>query len=87
MLNRILEAPGISRTTTALALATQIPYRVLPLVAAAAGDADGSRSTRPRQLTAPGQPGPVHPRLRSLAPCKGHARSPRLPSPWWTWGP
>ena len=35
VLNRILEAPGITRTTTALALATQIPYRVLPLVDAA----------------------------------------------------
>ena len=38
VLNRILEAPGITRTTTALALATQISYRVLPLVEAAEGD-------------------------------------------------
>ena len=35
VLNRIIEAPGITRTTTVLALATQIPYRVLPLVDAA----------------------------------------------------
>lgn len=36
VLNRVLEAPGIARTTTVLALATQIPYRVVPLVEAAA---------------------------------------------------
>ena len=51
VLNRVLEAPGISRTTTVLALAPQIPYRVLPLVAAAAaGDPDESQK---------GEPGPV----------------------------
>ena len=36
ILNRILDADGIMRTTTVLALATQIPARVLPLVAAVA---------------------------------------------------
>ena len=53
VLNRILEAPGITRTTTALALATQIPYRVLPLVAAAGGDGGTPLGT--------GEPGPVGP--------------------------
>jgi DNA-binding Lrp family transcriptional regulator len=51
VLNRILEAPGIMRTTTVLALATQIPYRVLPLVEAAAS----GRGT-PSRI---GEPGPV----------------------------
>jgi DNA-binding Lrp family transcriptional regulator len=52
VLNRILEAPGISRTTTVLALATQIRYRALPVVEAEAlGTGTGS---------APGEPGPVH---------------------------
>ena len=51
VLNQVLEAPGISRTTTVLALAPQIPYRVLPLVAAAAaGEPDESQK---------GEPGPV----------------------------
>jgi DNA-binding Lrp family transcriptional regulator len=45
VLNRILEAPGITRTTTALALATQIPYRVLPLVDAAASGRGTSLGT------------------------------------------
>ncbi len=50
VLNRILEAPGISRTTTVLALSSQIPYRVMPLVdAAAAHERD----------TVGGEPGPV----------------------------
>ena len=47
----------ISRTTTALALATQIPYRVLPLVEAMAGDGGTPLG--------PGEPGRVdanHPR-------------------------
>jgi DNA-binding Lrp family transcriptional regulator len=56
VLSQVLEAPGISRTTTALALATQIPYRVLPLVAAAA-HADGTVAAERRAR----EPGPVHP--------------------------
>lgn len=36
VVNRILEVQGISRTTTVIALSEQIPYRVLPLVEAAA---------------------------------------------------
>ena len=35
VINRILEVQGIDRTTTVIALSDQIPYRVLPLVAAA----------------------------------------------------
>jgi DNA-binding Lrp family transcriptional regulator len=35
VLNRILEVQGISRTTTAIALTEQIPYRLTPLVDAA----------------------------------------------------
>jgi DNA-binding Lrp family transcriptional regulator len=34
VINRILEVQGISRTTTVIALSEQIPFRVLPLVAA-----------------------------------------------------
>jgi DNA-binding Lrp family transcriptional regulator len=52
VLNRVLAAPGISRTTTMLALAPQIPYRVLPLVRAAAGRGTGEAGL--------GEPGPVH---------------------------
>jgi DNA-binding Lrp family transcriptional regulator len=52
VLNRILQVPGITRTTTVLALATQIPYRTGPLVAAAAGDVSSTGD-------APGEPGPV----------------------------
>ena len=62
MLNRILEAPGISRTTTALALATQIPYRVLPLVAAAS-----TGGGTPLGTGEPGRvDGPPEPRQRAM---------------------
>ncbi|MGH9066838.1 MAG: Lrp/AsnC family transcriptional regulator [Acidimicrobiales bacterium] len=37
VVNRILEVQGISRTSTVIALSEQIPFRVLPLVRAAAG--------------------------------------------------
>lgn len=53
VLNRVLQAPGITRTTTVLALATQIPQRTLPLVAAAAGSPEGTQGDWP------GEPGPV----------------------------
>jgi DNA-binding Lrp family transcriptional regulator len=36
VVNRILEVQGIDRTSTVIALSTQIPFRTLPLVAAAA---------------------------------------------------
>ncbi|MCU1448421.1 MAG: transcriptional regulator, AsnC family [Acidimicrobiales bacterium] len=36
VINRILEVRGIDRTSTVIALSTQIPFRTLPLVAAAA---------------------------------------------------
>jgi DNA-binding Lrp family transcriptional regulator len=52
VLNRILDAPGIMRTTTVLALATQIPTRVLPLVAAVAHGTGTPADTF-------GEPGPV----------------------------
>jgi DNA-binding Lrp family transcriptional regulator len=38
IINRILEVRGIDRSTTVIALSEQIRYRVLPLVASAAGD-------------------------------------------------
>lgn len=38
VLDRILEAGGIDRTTTVIALAEEIPYRILPLVQ---GDGEG----------------------------------------------
>ncbi len=50
VLNRVIQSPGITRTTTVLALATQIPYRVLPLVEAAATDGGTPLG--------PGEPGP-----------------------------
>jgi DNA-binding Lrp family transcriptional regulator len=37
VINRILEVQGIDRSTTVIALSDQIPYRVMPLVDAAAG--------------------------------------------------
>jgi DNA-binding Lrp family transcriptional regulator len=36
VINRILEVQGIDRTSTVIALSTQIPFRTLPLVAVAA---------------------------------------------------
>ena len=38
VLNRILEVHGIARSTTVIALSNPLPYRVLPLVASAAGN-------------------------------------------------
>lgn len=40
IVNRMLEVRGIDRSTTVIALSVQIPYRVLPLVTATAGDVD-----------------------------------------------
>ncbi len=37
VINRVLEVQGIVRTSTVIALSSQIPYRVLPLVASVAG--------------------------------------------------
>jgi DNA-binding Lrp family transcriptional regulator len=37
VINHILEVEGIVRTSTVIALSPQVPYRVLPLVAKAAG--------------------------------------------------
>ena len=42
VLNRVLEVQGIDRTSTVIALSRQVPYRVLPLVAAAAVARKGS---------------------------------------------
>ena len=36
-MNAVLSDPGIVRSTTVIALATQIPHRVLPLLEEAAG--------------------------------------------------
>jgi hypothetical protein len=36
VLDLVLDVPGIVRTSTVIALATQVPYRVLPLVTATA---------------------------------------------------
>jgi DNA-binding Lrp family transcriptional regulator len=40
VINRVLEVQGIVRTTTVIALSSQVPYRVLPLVEAVAARAD-----------------------------------------------
>ena len=37
VIDRVLAEPGIERCTTVIALATQIPHRVLPLARSAAG--------------------------------------------------
>ncbi len=37
VIDRVVEFPGINRTSTVMALATQVPYRVLPLVGAGPG--------------------------------------------------
>jgi DNA-binding Lrp family transcriptional regulator len=42
VVNRILEVQGINRTTTVIALSEQIPFRVIPLVAIASSDGEGS---------------------------------------------
>lgn len=43
VLNQVLAAPGIGRTSTVIATTDQIPYRVLPLVAATGGLAEDER--------------------------------------------
>lgn len=44
VINRVLEVQGITRTTTVIGLADQVPYRILPLVDAAA---EGRRGPEP----------------------------------------
>jgi DNA-binding Lrp family transcriptional regulator len=47
VIDLVLTEPGIDRSTTVIALATQIPHRVVPLVAAAAkGEVEGDVSRR-----------------------------------------
>ncbi|HEX5090005.1 MAG TPA: Lrp/AsnC family transcriptional regulator [Nocardioides sp.] len=43
VIDQVLQHDGIERSTTVIALATQIPYRVLPLVREASGAHAGSR--------------------------------------------
>ena len=47
VISRILEVQGIGRTQTVIALARQIPLRTLPLVEAAAGDAERASTADP----------------------------------------
>ena len=42
VIDQVVAHPGVERTSTVIALATQIPHRVLPLVHQAAGEAPGS---------------------------------------------
>jgi DNA-binding Lrp family transcriptional regulator len=42
VINRMLEVAGIVRTTTVIALSSQIPYRTTPLVTSASGVGNGS---------------------------------------------
>ncbi len=42
VINRVLEVQGIVRTSTVIALSPQVPYRVLPLVAAATAPGTGA---------------------------------------------
>jgi DNA-binding Lrp family transcriptional regulator len=48
VLGRVLEVPGISRTTTQMALSEQVRHRVLPLVAQVIGEAEEPALARPR---------------------------------------
>ncbi len=48
-IDAVAQAEGIERTTTVIALDTQIRYRVLPLVSAAAELATGGTTTGPAQ--------------------------------------
>lgn len=42
VIDQVVATEGITRTSTAIALATQVPHRVLPLLHAAAGSAPGA---------------------------------------------
>jgi DNA-binding Lrp family transcriptional regulator len=48
VLGRVLEVPGILRTTTQIALSEQVAHRVLPLVAQVIDDVDEAPPTRKR---------------------------------------
>jgi DNA-binding Lrp family transcriptional regulator len=48
VIDRVLETPAIVRSATVIALATQVPYRVLPLARSAAGPEPAGTRTRPR---------------------------------------
>jgi DNA-binding Lrp family transcriptional regulator len=48
VINRILEVQGIMRTSTVIALSSQVPHRVLPLVAATALHNDNATATLER---------------------------------------
>lgn len=48
VLGRVLEVPGISRTTTQMALSEQVRHRVLPLVAQVIGEAEEPPPARAR---------------------------------------
>ena len=43
MLDAIVSTEGVVRSATVISLATQVPYRILPLVRAAAASPDGAR--------------------------------------------
>ena len=47
VIDAVLSDPGIVRSSTVIALATQIPHRVLPLVEAAVADGDPVRTAGP----------------------------------------
>ena len=48
VLDALVSAEGVVRSTTVISLATQVPYRVLPLVRAAAGaSGQGAFDARP----------------------------------------
>jgi DNA-binding Lrp family transcriptional regulator len=46
VLDAIVSAEGVVRSSTLISLATQVPYRILPLVRAAVSDAESRRSLR-----------------------------------------
>ncbi len=76
VLGRVLEVPGIVRTTTQIALSEQVRHRVLPLVAQVIDDAD--RPLRPARAAEPPKgwgaaPAPAVGSSDGRArPCRGH---------------
>jgi len=53
VLDRVTATDGVDRASTAIALQTQVAYRVLPLVAAAAGSTSSQKSSTDRAPVPP----------------------------------
>jgi DNA-binding Lrp family transcriptional regulator len=65
VLDRVTATDGVERASTAIALQTQVAYRVLPLVATAAATEPPATSSTERASSSEGQA--IHRRVRSTA--------------------